>query len=104
MASPHQQKIKVKGPVSVTANRLADGAVVWRTASGDWSEAIADAHVVTTADDALALLLASEADGVRAVGPYVATVALGADGRAQAANLREAIRSTGPTVALPGQG
>src|SRR5690606_17069359 len=51
MASPHQRKIKVKGPVSVTANRLSDGAVVWRTAENGWSEDIADAHVVTTPDD-----------------------------------------------------
>ena len=32
MTSPHEQKLKVKGPVVVTANRLGDGAVVYRAA------------------------------------------------------------------------
>ena len=34
MTSPLQQKLKVTGPVVITANRLGDGAVVYRTADG----------------------------------------------------------------------
>ena len=33
MTSPLQQKLKINGPVVVTANRLGDGAVVYRTAA-----------------------------------------------------------------------
>ena len=32
MTSPLQQKLKITGPVVITANRLGDGAVVYRTA------------------------------------------------------------------------
>ena len=37
MTSPLQQKLKITGPVVVTANRLGDGAVVYRTLNGNWS-------------------------------------------------------------------
>ena len=37
MTSPHEQKKrKAHGTVVVTANRLGDGAVVYRTADGGW--------------------------------------------------------------------
>ena len=36
MTSPLQQKLKINGPVVVTANRLADGAVVYR-GEGGWT-------------------------------------------------------------------
>ncbi|MCK0198041.1 DUF2849 domain-containing protein [Ancylobacter sp. 6x-1] len=101
MTSPLQQKIKVTGPVVVTANRLADGAVVWRTAAGTWSTALADAAVVTTAPDALALLEGAHERDTDAVGPYIAPVVKGADGRIEPGNRRERIRVEGPTFALP---
>ncbi|HXQ82552.1 MAG TPA: DUF2849 domain-containing protein, partial [Xanthobacteraceae bacterium] len=34
MTSPLEQKIKVTGPVVVTANRVGDGRVVFRRADG----------------------------------------------------------------------
>ena len=37
MTSPLQQKLKISGPVVVTANRLGDGAVVYRAADGRWT-------------------------------------------------------------------
>ncbi|MGO9698207.1 MAG: DUF2849 domain-containing protein, partial [Xanthobacteraceae bacterium] len=37
MTSPLQQKLKITGPVVVTANRLADGAVVYWRADGGWT-------------------------------------------------------------------
>jgi len=101
MTSPLQQKLKITGPVVITANRLGDGAVVYRTAAGTWSTALADAAVAETAAAALALLNAAAADGERAVGAYVAPVRIDADGRRQPGNLRERIRSSGPTVAIP---
>jgi hypothetical protein len=103
MTAPQQQKLKITGPVVVTANRTADGAVVFWTAAGAWSTDLAAAAVVTTARDAGALLAAATADDLNAVGPYVAPVTPGPDGRLLPGNLRERIRVAGPTVAIPGE-
>ena len=102
MTSPLQQKIKVTGPMVVTANRLRDGAVVYRTADGSWTSELAAAAVVTTAPAATELLSAAIADRLRAVDPYIAPVELTSDRRVLPGNLREQIRRNGPTVALPG--
>jgi hypothetical protein len=101
MTAPQQQKLKITGPVVVTANRTTDGVVIYRTTDG-WSADLAAAAVVTSARDAGVLLAAAVADDLGAVGPYVAPVVLGPDGRARPANLRERIRLIGPTVAPPG--
>lgn len=101
MVAPQQQKLKVTGPVTVTANRLTDGAVVWRTRDGGWSVDLADAAVVTTADAALALLSGALQRDIDAVGAYVAPVELGTDGSVLPGNLRERIRVDGPTFELP---
>ena len=103
MTSPHEQKkLKIKSPVVVTANRLGDGAVVYRTFDGGWSTGLDEAAVVDTAPAATTLLKAAESDGVRAVGPYIAPVEVTADQHVLPGNLRERIRLTGPTFALPG--
>jgi Protein of unknown function (DUF2849) len=90
-------------PVVVTANRLADGVVIYRAAEGRWTTDLAAATVVTTAPAALDLLTAAVADKVLAVDPYVAPVRLTPEQRVLPGNLREQIRSSGPTVALPGE-
>jgi hypothetical protein len=100
MTSPLQQKLKINGPVVVTANRLRDGAVVWRTADGQWSTQLADAAVVTNAPAATELLAEATTDGVTVVEPYVAPVEIGGNG-VQPGNLRERIRLAGPTFELP---
>jgi len=100
MTAPSQQKLKVNGPVVVTANRLADGAVVYRAAVGGWTTRLDAAAVVTTAQDAGELLAAASADGIAAVDAYVAPVAL-TEGRIAPGNLRERIRVAGPTFDLP---
>ena len=102
MTAPQQQKLKIKGPVVVTANRLRDGAVVYRTANNSWSTDLADAAVASTADQAKALLVSASGDGIAAVDPYVAPVELAPDRRVLPGNLRERIRVSGPTFALPG--
>lgn len=102
MTSPLQQKPRVKGPVVVTANRLADGAVVYRTAGEGWTEHLDEAAVTTDAEVATQLLAAAKADHLRAVDVYVAAVEIAADGRINPANLRERIRQAGPTVSPPG--
>jgi hypothetical protein len=104
MTSPLQQKLKVTGPVVVTANRLGDGAVVYRTAHGNWTNDLAAAAVVTTAPAAGELLAAALADRLKAVDAYVAPVEVTAQQRVVPGNLRERIRLHGPTVALPGAG
>ena len=101
MTSPLDQKLKITGPVVVTANRLGDGAVIYRTNEGGWTTQFNRAAVVTTAPAAIELLDAAVADDVGAVGAYVAPVRLGADGRPEPGNLREIIRQAGPTFDLP---
>src|SRR5258708_5594015 len=98
MTSPLQQKLKITGPVVVTANRLGDGAVVYRTRDGNWSTRLDEAAVVSTAPAATELLAAAVADDISAVGAYVAPVRHGADGPPEPGNLRESIRNAGPTV------
>jgi hypothetical protein len=100
MTSPLQQKLRITGPVIVTANRLGDGAVVYRTADDHWTTHLEQAAVVTTAPAAGALLAAAAADDV-AVGAYVAPIHCDPDGTVSPANLREIIRPGGPTIDLP---
>jgi hypothetical protein len=101
MTSPLQQKLKITGPVVVTANRLGDGAVVYRTADGHWATRLEQAAVVSTAPAATELLSGAVADDIGAVGAYVAPVKLDPDGAVRPGNLREAIRHAGPTIDLP---
>jgi Protein of unknown function (DUF2849) len=103
MTSPLEQKLKITGPVVVTANRLPDGAVIYRTADRDWTTRLTEAAVVNTAPAARELLVAAVADDVGAVGAYVAPVLLERDGTILPGNLRERIRNAGPTIELPGQ-
>lgn len=102
MTSPLQQKLKITGPVIITANRLGDGAVIYRTAQASWSTDLAEAVVVTSAPAAGELLTAALADKLKAVDAYVAPVQLTAEHRVVPGNLRERIRRDGPTIALPG--
>jgi hypothetical protein len=101
MTSPLQQKLKITGPVVITANRLGDGAVIYRTLEGEWSTQLDRAAVVSTAPAATTLLTAAAADDLGAVGPYVAPVRLDKDGTVRPGNLRESIRHAGPTFELP---
>jgi Protein of unknown function (DUF2849) len=102
MTSPLQQKLKVTGPVVITANRLGDGAVVYRSADGSWTKDLAAAAVVTTTLAAIDLLTAALADKLKAVDAYVAPVELTSQ-RVLPGNLRERIRFNGPTIAPPGE-
>ena len=101
MTSPLQQKLKITGPVVITANRLADGAVIYRTVDGNWTTQLDQAAVVSTAPAAGELLAAATADDLGAVGAYVAPVRIERDGTVRPGNLRESIRLAGPTIDLP---
>ncbi|QRG04742.1 DUF2849 domain-containing protein [Xanthobacter dioxanivorans] len=102
MTSPLQRKLKITGPTVVTANRLADGVVVWLTADGRWTETIGEAAVAGSSEAVDALLDVAHADENTAVGAYPARVDIAANGTPAPANLRERIRVGGPTVSLPG--
>jgi hypothetical protein len=101
MTSPLDQKIRITGPVVVTANRVGDGAVVYRRVDGGWSTDLADAAVTSDAVIARALIKDAVADDLRAVGSYIAPVKLTGAGGVQPGNLRELIRRGGPTIELP---
>jgi hypothetical protein len=101
MTSPLQQKLKITGPVVITANRLGDGAVVYRSTEDGWTTRLDRAAVVSTADAASKLLASAVADDVGAVGAYVAPVRVEPDGAVKPGNLREHIRQAGPTFELP---
>jgi Protein of unknown function (DUF2849) len=102
MTSPlEQKKINIVGPVVVTANRVGDGAVVYRRADGGWTTNLRYAAVTTDPTIARELVHAAGADGLRAVDPYVAPVKLTRDGEVRPGNLRELIRLSGPTIDLP---
>ncbi|ARQ01935.1 DUF2849 domain-containing protein [Pseudorhodoplanes sinuspersici] len=101
MTAPQQQKLKIKGPVVITGNRLGDGAVVYLTMDGGWSTQLNDAEVTTLADRATQLLSEANASDIDAVSAYVAPVIVEA-GSIKPGNLRERIRVAGPTFALPG--
>ncbi|MHC2331533.1 DUF2849 domain-containing protein [Bradyrhizobium sp. USDA 4454] len=101
MTSPlEQKKIRITGPSVVTANRTWDGAVVYRTAKQGWSTELADSAIVSTSDDARALLAEATADDVGAVGAYIAPVELKDGGKVKPGNLREQIRAKGVTIDL----
>jgi hypothetical protein len=99
MTSPLQQKIKITGPSMVTANRTADGAVIYRNSTSGWSTDLSEAAIVRNADDARALLAEAVADDIGAVGPYIAPVDV-RDGDTKPGNLREHIRQSGLTIDL----
>jgi Protein of unknown function (DUF2849) len=102
MTSPlDQKKIKVAGPVVITANRVGDGAVVYARADGGWTTELDGAAIATNAEGAAALMTAANDDGLRAIGPYIAPVKLSTGGRVRPGNLRELIRLGGPTITLP---
>src|SRR5262249_56196700 len=81
MTSPLEQKLKITGPVVITANRLRDGAVVYRTQDRNWSTRLDEAAVVTTAPAATEVLAAAPADGLSVVPCHVAPLTIPSHGR-----------------------
>jgi len=85
---------KATEPQVVTANRLVDGAVVYLTATGEWSIALRDSALWRTQEEADIALQASEV-AVTArivVGPYLFEVTETPEGL-QAISARERIRA-----------
>ena len=101
MTSPlEQKKIKVTGPVVVTANRVGDGAVIYRLTEG-WTTELGGAVIAIEGASAQRLMAGAVAADLGAVGAYVAPVKLLPGGHVRPGNLRELIRLGGPTIELP---
>lgn len=79
----------------ITANRLLDGAVVYRTAAGGWSPVLAEAARFEAAEAPEALAAACT-DVLAVINPYL--VLLEGDGFGRRERVRERIRAEGPSV------
>jgi Protein of unknown function (DUF2849) len=101
MTSPLDQKLRIDGPVVITANRLQDGGVIHRARLGGWTTDLAAALVVTTSEEAIALLKEAAGEGTLVVGAYAAPIEITPDKKILPGNLRERIRCAGPTFELP---
>jgi hypothetical protein len=86
----------------VTANRLLEGDVVYRTAVGRWSPRLADAAFTAEENVANSWLEAAQGDVVQRLiaPPYLAEMGLDAVGGLIALDAKERIRAAGPTVRL----
>lgn len=85
---------------AVTANRLADGLVVYFSDGGAWAETIDQARVVEGKEAAATLLAEAEADAGRVVAPYLIDVGRDEAGGLRPAAYREVMRAAGPSVRL----
>lgn len=86
-------------PQALTANRLADGRVVYLDAGGQWSEWIEEAQV-HSGEKAGAAAMAAAEEAVNAgaiVAPYLVDV-VEEDGVIRPMSYREFIRANGPSV------
>ena len=90
------------GPQVATANRLADGAVVFLGKGDVWSTDLQSARVAAGAEDSHRLTQAAEEAVRRAhvVAPYLIAVAEHG-GTWTPLSYRERIRAEGPSLALP---
>src|SRR2546423_548082 len=83
---------------AITANRLADGAVVWFGPGSVWVDQVADAALFE--DDAAGAALAAAQDFVRrnlVLDAYAIEVAL-IDGKPVPTRYREVVRARGPSI------
>lgn len=81
----------------VTANRLSDGLVVFRTAEGAWSLSFAEAAIFD--GDAANAVAEASGDVTVVVGVYAVEVEDSADGAGlQPLTTRERIRIQGPSI------
>lgn len=83
----------------ISANRLADGIVVYMGREGAWSERLSQAKVFTAKAEAELALLSAQGDGKRNVIVEPSLVEVRDDpGGVRPVSLRESIRALGPTI------
>lgn len=87
-------------PLAITANRLKDGRVVFRTPNGNWSLDVADSAIEPDQATANAILASVTAAANEQDVVEIYAVELDVSGeKPRPAKLREAIRALGPTIA-----
>lgn len=89
-------------PQVIIANSLADGFVVFLTATHEWSRDIGAAALADTDEQANALLDVANAaaSANEVVDPYLITVDTSGN-KPRPVEIREWIRATGPTIDIP---
>jgi len=89
-------------PCVLSANRLADGRVVFLDFEGAWSEVFEEAAVAGTPDEAKALEDRGAWDAARnvVVEPYLVEVRE-VQGRPVPTRFRERVRVSGPSISTP---
>jgi Protein of unknown function (DUF2849) len=80
-----------------SANRLADGIVVWLDDAGQWTDRLERAAVARDKLAAEILLERARAAGFGVVEPYLVAVSEDDDGTLEPLSLREKIRASGLT-------
>lgn len=99
MSATQSKRVRAAAQLVVTANRLRDGAVVWRRSDGGWSIHFHDAEALAP-DNAAGALAGARADEAAriVIGSYAAPV----DAEAQPVSWKERIRAFGPTIRSAG--
>ena len=82
-----------------SANRLADGMVVFLDAAGQWTERLDRADIARSKPAAEGLLARAQAESFTVVDPFLIAVIEDEEGRIEPLSLREKIRASGLTFA-----
>ena len=82
-----------------SANRLADGMVVFLDAEGQWTERLDRADIARNKPAADILLERARAESFTVVDPFLVAVIEDEEGRIEPLSLREKIRASGLTFA-----
>lgn len=80
-----------------SANRLADGMVVWLDDAGQWSDRLDRSAVARDKRNAEILLERARAESFTVVDPFLVAVTEDEDGTIEPLSLREKIRASGLT-------
>ena len=80
-----------------SANRLADGVVVWLDDAGEWTIRLERAAISRDRRSGEILLLRAQAEAFVVIDPFLVAVAEDDDGTIEPLSLRERIRASGLT-------
>lgn len=80
-----------------SANRLADGVVVWLDDAGQWTDRLEHAAIARDKRGGEILLERARAEGFGVIEPYLVAVSVDEQGAFEPLSLRERIRASGLT-------
>ena len=80
-----------------SANRLADGAVVWLDETGEWTTRLDHAAIARDTQGGEILLLRARTESFAVVDPFLVAVVEDDEGTIEPLSLREKIRASGLT-------